>query len=73
MIWVLRMTIVRSDFWCINAMTMTTGKRFTDRTKDHSEQRILDARTCTVLNALVRLPKSKTFLGTLHVSRCLLR
>ena len=31
---------------------MTTGKRFAQRTKDHSDQRVLDARTKAVLNTL---------------------
>lgn len=49
--------------------TMTTGKRFTDRTKDHSEQRVLDARTRAVLNSVASLPKGKALDAYLRATR----
>lgn len=48
---------------------MTTGKRFTDRTKDHSEQRVLDARTRAVLNSVASLPKGKALDAYLRATR----
>lgn len=48
---------------------MTIGKRFTDRTKDHSDQRVLDARAKAVLNALAQLPKGKALDGYLRATR----
>lgn len=57
------------QFWCIIQRTMTTGKRFTDRTKDHSEQRVLDARTRAVLNSVASLPKGKALDGYLRAMR----
>lgn len=39
---------------------MTTGKRFTQRTKERApEQRVLDARTRAMLNAVLSAPKGK--------------
>lgn len=32
---------------------MTTGKRFAQRTKDHSDQRVLDARAKALLTAIL--------------------
>ncbi|MBK8227290.1 MAG: hypothetical protein IPK70_08970 [Flavobacteriales bacterium] len=38
---------------------MTTGKRFAQRTKDHSDERVLDARARAVLNALHAEPRGR--------------
>ncbi len=38
---------------------MTTGKRFTHRTKDHSDQRVLDARTRAILHAVSNEPRGR--------------
>lgn len=38
---------------------MTTGKKYAQRTKDASAQRLLDARTRSVLNAVLTEPKGK--------------
>lgn len=39
------------------SQAMTTGRRFTKRTKDHGEQHVLDARTKAVLSAIANEPK----------------
>lgn len=41
------------------ASTMTTSKRFALRTKDHSDERVLDARVKAVLNALHAEPRGR--------------
>lgn len=66
---VLWTTCGEREFWCIIHRTMTTGKRFSDRTKDHSEQRVIDARTRAVLNAVASLPKGKALDGYLRATR----
>lgn len=38
---------------------MTTGKRFAQRTKDHSDARVLDARAKALLSALLNEPRGK--------------
>lgn len=38
---------------------MTTGKRFAKRTKDHSDERVLDARTRAVLACVIAAPRGK--------------
>lgn len=38
---------------------MTMGKRFAQRTKDHSEQRVLDARAKAILHALSNEPRGR--------------
>lgn len=48
---------------------MTIGKRFTDRTKDHSEQRVLDARTRAVLNVVAQLPRGRALDAYLRAMR----
>lgn len=45
--------------WLINTSAMTTGKRFTHRTKDHSDQRVLDARTRAILHAVSNEPRGR--------------
>ncbi len=52
---------------------MTTGKRFSERTKDHSEQRVIDARTRAVLSAVASLPKGKALDGYLRATRSVRR
>lgn len=55
--------------WITNAITMTIGKRFTDRTKDHTDQRVLDARTRAVLETVSRLPRGKALSAYLRALR----
>ncbi|MCB9184571.1 MAG: hypothetical protein H6591_11705 [Flavobacteriales bacterium] len=38
---------------------MTTGRRFAKRTKDHSEEHVLDARTKAVLATIAREPRGR--------------
>lgn len=47
--------------------TMTTGKRFTKRTHDHSDQRVLDARTKAVLERLAYEPRGHALSAYLRV------
>ncbi|MBK8498000.1 MAG: hypothetical protein IPL52_04080 [Flavobacteriales bacterium] len=48
---------------------MTIGKRFTERTKDHTDQRVLDARTRAVLENVARLPRGKALSAYLRAFR----
>jgi len=53
--------------WAINQTPMTTSKRFARRTKDHSEQRVLDARAKAVLHALSNEPRGRALEAYLRV------
>lgn len=46
---------------------MTTSRRFTQRTKDHSDQRVLDARAKAVLQALSSEPRGRVLEAYLRV------
>jgi hypothetical protein len=46
---------------------MTTGKRFAKRTQDHSDQRVLDARTKAVLERLAIEPRGQALSAYLRV------
>ena len=48
---------------------MTTGKRFTTRTKDRTSDRVLDARTRTVLQAVAQVPRGKALDAYLRATR----
>lgn len=48
---------------------MTTGKRFTARTKDRTSDRVLDARTRSVLHCIAQLPRGKALAAYLRATR----
>ncbi len=48
---------------------MTTGKRFTNRTKDRTSERVLDARTRSVLQAVSQLPRGRALDAYLRATR----
>ncbi len=39
---------------------MTTGKKFAQRTSESSVEKVLDHRTRTILNAVIREPRGRT-------------
>jgi len=45
----------------------TTGKRFLDRTHDRSTHKVLDARTKTLLSAVLSEPRGKALEAYLRV------
>ena len=47
--------------------TMTTGKRFTDRSKNMESKRILDARTRSVLHEVLREDRGRSLDAYLRV------
>lgn len=51
-------------------MTMaTTGKKFAQRTKDTTMQRVLDARTKAVLNSVLTEPRGRALSAYLRATR----
>lgn len=51
---------MNKSFDRINRTTMTTGRKYAQRTKEATEQRILDQRTRTVLNAVLNEPRGRS-------------
>lgn len=49
----------KGSFESSTNQAMTTGRRFTKRTKDHGEQHVLDARTKAVLSAIAHEPRGR--------------
>lgn len=43
----------------INLLDMTTGRRFSKRTKDHAAQHVLDARAKAVLASIAGEPRGR--------------
>jgi hypothetical protein len=48
---------------------MTTGKRFLDRTKNSDNERIIDARTRTILSHVLREERGRTLQAYLLATR----
>ena len=51
--------VVDQDSFVGNSTIMTTGKRFTQRTKDNSVARVIDARAKVILTCISAEPKGK--------------
>ncbi len=56
---VLRRAFDDKSFDRINSTIMTTGRKYAKRTKEATEQRVLDQRTRAVLNAVLNEPRGR--------------
>jgi len=57
---VLSTAVGERELYPINTARMTTGRKYAKRTKETTDQRVIDARTRTVLNSILLEPRGRS-------------